>query len=506
MEPIHQLRKVRLEKLEKLKEMGVNPYAYSYDRTHFAKEVIEQISELEKTEKKVAVAGRLMAIRESGKKAAFCDLEDSSGKIQIYIRMDFAGEKNYRIFKLSDIGDIFGFKGKAFKTRSGEISILAEDLEILAKTLSPLPIVKKREVEGEEVVYDQFSDTDLRYRMRYVDLIVNPQVKEVFVKRSKIIESMREFLVDRGYLEVETPILQPIYGGALAKPFVTHHNALDMQLYLRIANELYLKRLIVGGFEGVFEFSKDFRNEGMDRMHNPEFTQVELYIAYHDYEFMMELIEKMMYKIALDVNGSPVITYQNKETDLTPPWKRISLLDAIKEETGYELLDKSKEEIVKIAGKLNVTIEKYWARGKMMEEIFGECVQKKILKPTYITDFPIEISPFAKKKRGNPQLTERFELYVLGEEVANAFSELNDPIDQKERFLNQMEQLKAGDEEAHVIDEDYVQALEFGLPPTTGIGIGIDRLTMVFTNSSSIRDVILFPHMRPVKNEPDKEE
>jgi len=504
MEEIHQLRQVRLTKLEKLKEFGVNPYAYDYDRTDLAREITGNFSDYEKDEKVVSIAGRIMAIRESGKKAAFCDLEDSSGKIQIYFRMDSLKEKKYEIFKLTDIGDIIGVKGKVFKTRTCEITILAEDLEILAKTLSPLPIVKEKKVDGKSVFYDQFSDTDLRYRMRYVDLIVNPGVREVFIKRSKIIESMRKHLVERGYLEVETPILQPVYGGALAKPFVTHHNALDMKLYLRIANELYLKRLIVGGFDGVFEFSKDFRNEGMDRMHNPEFTQMELYIAYHDYEFMMELTEQMIYQIALDVNGTPVVTYHNRETDLTPPWKRISLLDAIKEETGYELQNKTKEELVKIAEKLDVSIEKYWAKGKIIEEIFGERVQDTIIKPAFIKDFPIEISPFAKKKRGNPELTERFELYILGEELGNAFSELNDPIDQKERFLNQVEQLKAGDEEAHVIDEDYVQALEYGLPPTTGIGIGIDRLTMVLTNSSSIRDVILFPHMRLQSKETEK--
>ncbi|RKY85574.1 lysine--tRNA ligase [candidate division KSB1 bacterium] len=503
MEAIQQLRNIRLEKLRKLKELGINPYSYNFDRSHLTREIVENFSSLEKNEKQVSVAGRIMAIRESGKKAAFADLQDSSGKIQIYFRMDKLGEKKYEIFKLADIGDIFGIKGVVFKTRTGEITIFAEDIEILAKTLRPLPVVKEKKVDGKSVFYDQFSDTDLRYRMRYVDLIVNPAVKNVFIKRSKIIESMRKFLTDRGYLEVETPILQPIYGGASARPFVTYHNALDMKLYLRIANELYLKRLIVGGFDGVFEFSKDFRNEGMDRMHNPEFTQMELYIAYHDYEFMMKLVEEMMYRIAIEVNNSPILKFQGMEADLTPPWKRISLYDAIKDETGYELMNKTKEEIIEISEKLDVSIEKFWAKGKIVEEIFSECVEHKIIQPTFITDFPIEISPLAKKKRGNPQLTERFEQYILGKEVANAFSELNDPIDQKERFLDQMEQLKAGDEEAQVLDEDYIMALEYGLPPTTGIGIGIDRLTMLFTDSPSIRDVILFPHMRPIKKETD---
>ncbi len=496
MEELNQLILQRREKLLKLKEMGINPYPYKFDRTHTSQQIKENFDKL--NEKEAAVAGRIMSNRRMGK-AAFFHIQDMDGRIQIYLKKDEVGEKGFELYKLLDIGDIVGVKGLVFKTRTGEISIYARELTLLSKSLRPLPIVKEKEVNGEKIVYDPFSDKELRYRQRYVDLIVNPEVREVFIKRSRIITTMREFLNKRGYLEVETPILQPLYGGAAARPFVTHHNALDMKLYLRIANELYLKRLIVGGFEGVYEFAKDFRNEGMDRFHNPEFTQMELYVAYQDYEWMMQLTEGMISTIAQTVLGSMKITFQGEEIDLTPPWRRLPLFESIKEYAGVDLSDLNEQELRTAAEDLGIAVEDSWGAGKIIDEVFGEFVEPKLIQPTFITDYPLEMSPLAKKHRRNPRLVERFEPIIAGKEVGNAFSELNDPLDQRERFEAQMELRARGDDEAQVLDEDFLRALEYGMPPTAGLGIGIDRLTMLLTDSPSIRDVIFFPHMRPEK-------
>jgi len=493
-EELNELMKIRRQKIEELQKMGVNPYPYKFERTHFSTEIIRNFEKLEG--QTLSLAGRLMALRRMGK-ASFAHLMDSRGRIQIYVRLDNVGEESYKIFKLLDIGDWIGVTGEVFKTRTGEITIVVKQFKLLSKTLRPLPIVKEKVEDGKKIIYDQFADKELRYRQRYVDLVVNPEVREVFVKRSKIISAMRHYLEEKDYLEVETPILQPIYGGAFARPFVTHHNTLDMTLYLRISNELYLKRLIVGGFDGVFEFSKDFRNEGMDRFHNPEFTQMELYVAYEDYYFMMGLVEEMISLIAEKTTGSKKIVYQGNEIDLTPPWKRIRMFDAIEEETGFNLYGRSEEEVREIGKKLSIDVDSLPNKGKIIDEIFGEFVEPKLIQPTFITDFPIEISPLAKKHRDDPNLVERFEPYIAGKEVGNAFSELNDPIDQRQRFEAQMKLRSAGDDEAQVLDEDYLRALEYGMPPTAGLGIGIDRLVMILTDAPSIRDVLLFPQMRP---------
>jgi len=447
----------------------------------------------------VRIAGRLMAIRKMGK-ASFAHIQDAQGKIQIYLRRDDLNEQ-YKAFKLMDIGDIVGVEGFVFKTKTGEISVHAKDLQLLAKSIRPIPIAKEAiDENGNKIIYDQFSDKELRYRQRYVDLIVNPHVKEVFVKRSKIISAIRNYLDTQGLLEVETPVLQPIYGGAAARPFVTHHNTLDMKLYLRIADELYLKRLIVGGFDGVYEISKDFRNEGMDRTHNPEFTMLELYVAYKDYLWMMEFVEKMIYEISNKVFGTSVFEIDGKEIDFTPPWKRISMTDELKRMTGIDVLTATEEEIREELKKRGVELDEGASKGKLIDELFSETVEPTLIEPTFVMDYPLEISPLAKKHRSKEGLVERFEGFVLGREICNAFSELNDPIDQRQRFIEQKKAAEAGDEEAtKQIDEDYVQALEYGMPPTAGLGIGIDRLVMLLTNQPSIRDVILFPQMRPLQ-------
>ncbi|MBL7095157.1 lysine--tRNA ligase [candidate division KSB1 bacterium] len=494
MEELTDIQKVRLEKLGQIKELGVNPYPFSYDRTHFAADVIEKYEP--DVQQNVKIAGRIMAVRKHGK-AAFCHIMDSSGRIQIYVRKDQVGEDKYKIFNLVDIGDIIGVEGEIFKTRTEEITVLVKDLELLSKTLRPLPIVKEKIEEGEKTLYDEFADKEMRYRQRYVDLIVNPEVKDVFLKRTKIYSAMRRFLEDKNYLEVETPILQPLYGGAAARPFITHHNALDIDLYLRIADELYLKRLIVGGFDGVFEFGKDFRNEGISRFHNPEFTMLELYIAYEDYNFMMELVEQMIFAAVQKVTGGSEVVYQGNKIDFTPPWSRRKMGEILKEFTGEEIIGKDKNELLAIAKKLNVPIEAGSDVGKIIDEIFSEIVEPKLIQPTFITDYPLELSPLAKKHRSTAGVVERFEGFIAGKEFCNAFSELNDPIDQRERFEQQVKYGQAGDEEAHVMDEDYIRALEYGMPPTAGLGVGMDRLTMILTDSPSIRDVIFFPHMRP---------
>jgi lysyl-tRNA synthetase class 2 len=493
-EDINKLVKVRIEKLDKIREMGVNPYPYSYDRTHFSKEVIDGFTELEN--KEVGVTGRIMSVRLMGK-AAFCHIQDHKGRIQIYVSKNDIGEDDFALFKILDIGDLVGFTGEVFKTRTEEISVRAKQFKLLAKSLRPLPIVKEKEVDGEKVVYDEFADKELRYRQRYVDLIVNPEVKEVFEKRSKIISSIREFLNKNNFLEVETPILQPLYGGAAARPFTTHHNSLDMKLYMRIANELYLKRLIVGGFDRVYEFAKDFRNEGMDRFHNPEFTQVELYAAYKDYRWMMDFIEELFSYVAMSVFGSTKIKFRGHDIELGKPWRRLPMFEAIEEFTGKDLSKLDEDGLRKAAKELKIEVGPEMGSGKIIDEIFGELVEPKLIQPTFIMDYPVEMSPLAKKHRDNPALVERFEPIIGGKEVANCFSELNDPIDQRERFMEQMRLREKGDDEAQMLDEDFLRALEYGMPPTTGLGIGIDRLVMLLTNQTSIRDVIFFPQMKP---------
>ncbi|NOY60683.1 MAG: lysine--tRNA ligase [Calditrichaeota bacterium] len=496
LDDLNEVMKTRRSKLEQIKELNVNPFTYSYERSTTAQEILDDFEKFE--EKEVSLAGRIMSLRRMGK-AAFAHIMDMSARIQIYVRRDEVGEQSYATFKLTDIGDIIGVKGKVLKTKTGEITILVSHLQLLTKNLRPLPIVKEREEEGKKIVYDAFADTEMRYRQRYVDLIVNRDVKDVFIKRSRIISTMRKYLDDLGYLEVETPVLQPIYGGASARPFTTHHNALDITLYMRIADELYLKRLIVGGYEGVYEISKDFRNEGIDRTHNPEFTMMELYVAYQDYNFMMNLVEDMVNKIAIEVNGSSKVNYQGEEIDLTAPWPRLPMFEAFKKYTGMDLYGKSRDELMAAAQELHVETESFWDSGKILDEIFSEKVEPNLIQPTFICDYPVELSPLAKRHRNDPKLVERFEPYVAGREIGNAFSELNDPIDQRQRFEEQVALREAGDEEAQMLDEDFLRALEYGMPPTTGLGMGIDRLVMLLTDSPSIRDVIFFPTMRPEK-------
>ncbi len=494
-EDINVLMLRRREELEQLTKLGMNPYPYEFTRDAFSTEIIAQFKD-DAHQRIVSIAGRIMSIRRMGK-ASFCHIQDSHGRIQIYLRRDDIGV-SYDAFKLMDIGDIIGVKGFVFRTKMGEVSIHGSELILLSKSLRPLPIAKeKTDAQGNKTIYDPFSDKELRYRQRYLDLVVNQDVRQVFVKRSKMISAIRNFLDVRGYLEVETPVLQPIYGGASAKPFVTHHNALDMKLYMRIADELYLKRLIVGGYDGVYEISKDFRNEGMDKTHNPEFTMLELYVAYHDYMWMMNLVEELVSNIAVTLNGSPSAKLGNREINFTPPWKRITMFDAIKEFTGKDLRDKNENQLRSIAKELHIEIDTKTGAGGIIDEIFGEKVEPHLIQPTFITDYPIEMSPLAKKHRSEPGLVERFEAIVNGKELCNAFSELNDPIDQRSRFEEQMKLAARGDEEAQVIDEDFLRALEYGMPPTTGLGIGIDRLTMLLTNQDSIRDVIFFPQMKP---------
>lgn len=497
MEELNELMRRRREEVEELKKLGITPYPYTFNRTDFSQEILESFSEIA-PRRTVSVAGRIVTIRRMGK-ASFCHIQDSKGKIQIYLKKDDLG-KMYDAFRLMDIGDIIGVTGYVFRTKMGEISVHAQKLELLAKSLRPLPVVKEKiDQHGNKILYDPFSDKELRYRQRYVDLVVNPHVREVFIKRAKLIKTIRNFFDERGYLEVETPILQPIYGGAFARPFITHHNTLDIDLYLRIADELYLKRLIVAGFDGVYEFAKDFRNEGMDKFHNPEFTMLELYVAYKDYHWMMELVEQLLYTAAQAVTGSSKLKVGDNEIDFTPPWKRITTFDAIKEYTGRVLQGRMESELRQIAKELHVEVEPSAGAGKIIDEIFAEKVQPYLLQPTFITDYPIETSPLAKRHRTKQVLVERFELVANRIELCNAFSELNDPLDQRARFEEQMKLKDTGDEEAQVLDEDFLRALEYGMPPTAGLGIGIDRLTMLLTNQDSIRDVIFFPLMKPEK-------
>ena len=503
----------RREEKTELEKLGINPYPPESFEVNVKASDIHENYEKQKTEyKNISIAGRLMTRRIMGS-ASFAELQDSTGKIQIYVRRDdiCPGEDktlyNTIFKKLLDIGDIIGVHGFVFTTQTGEISIHVTELKVLSKSLRPLPIVKEVvDEQGKAVTFDAFTDPEMRYRQRYVDLIVNPQVKDTFRKRTALVNSMRNFLNDRGYLEVETPVLQPLYGGAAAKPFKTHHNALNTTLYLRIANELYLKRLIVGGFDGVYEFSKDFRNEGMSRFHNPEFTQVELYVAYKDYKWMMNLVEEMVEKVALDLHGTTEIPVGENIINFQRPWKRFTMFEAIQHFTGIDISQMDEGEMRKTAQSLHVHVDNTMGKGKLIDEIFGEKCEPFLIQPTFITDYPVEMSPLAKKHRTVQGLAERFEVMCNGKEICNAFSELNDPIDQRQRFQEQLELGKRGDEEAMVLDEDFLRALEYGMPPTAGLGIGIDRLSMIMTNSNSIQEVLFFPQMKPEKRAGDPTE
>ena len=491
---------IRRDSLAELRALGINPYpAAEYKTNVFAAEILEYYNQEKNNFQDVCLAGRIMSRRIMGN-ASFAELMDSSGRIQIYVRRDDIcdGEDKTlynKVFKhLLDIGDIIGVKGHVFKTQMGETTVHVKEFTLLSKSIRPLPIVK----EKDGIVFDAFTDPEMRYRQRYVDLIVNPGIRDVFRKRTRIIQSMRELFNSRGYLEVETPILQPIPGGASARPFITHHNTLDIPLYLRIANELYLKRLIVGGFEGVYEFAKDFRNEGMDRTHNPEFTVMEIYIAYKDYNWMMSFTEEIVKKAVMDLHGKTEILYGDKTINLNPPYRRISMPDAIKEYTGYDISVMGEADLRRLCDKLEVPNTPEMGKGKLVDAIFGEKCEHNFIQPTFIIDYPEETSPLTKKHRSKPGLVERFELMINGKEIANAYSELNDPVDQMERFQEQLKLSEKGDDEAMFIDLDFVRALEYGMPPTSGMGLGIDRLTMLLTNQPSIQDVLLFPQMKPL--------
>ena len=491
---------VRRESLQKLRDLGINPYpAEEFKSTATVGSIVGDFENYEG--KNVVISGRMMSRRLMGK-ASFAELKDSTGRMQIYVNRDEIASGDDKsmyndVFKkLLDIGDILGIEGKVFKTQVGEPSVFVHKLTLLSKSLRPLPVVK---TDASGKVHDAFSDAELRYRQRYVDLIVNDHVKETFLKRTKITNSIRQFFNERDYLEVETPILQPIPGGAAARPFKTHHNALDIPLYLRIANELYLKRLIVGGFDAVYEFAKDFRNEGMDKTHNPEFTVMELYVAYKDYHWMMEMTEQLLEKVATDSNGSSAVQVGNHTIEFKAPYPRVPILEAIKIHTGYDVAGMKEDELKEVCRKVGVEVEESMGVGKLIDELFGEKCEHHYIQPTFITDYPKEMSPLTKKHRDNKELTERFELMVNGKELANAYSELNDPIDQKERFEEQLKLSEKGDDEAMFIDHDFIRSLEYGMPPTSGIGIGIDRLVMLLTNNSSIQEVLFFPQMRPEK-------
>lgn len=495
---------IRRKSLEEFRKLGINPYpAELFDVNASAEEILLNYERHKSDYRQISIAGRIMSRRIMGN-ASFAELQDETGRIQIYIRRDdICPEEDKTLYntvfkKLLDIGDIIGVKGFGFTTQTGEISIHVTNLTVLSKSLRPLPVVKETtDEQGNIVKHDAFTDPEQRYRMRYVDLIVNPDVRDAFVKRTQLVNSMRQYLNAKAYLEVETPILQPLYGGAAARPFKTHHNTLDMTLYLRIANELYLKRLIVGGFNGVYEFSKDFRNEGMSRFHNPEFTQIELYVAYKDYYWMMDLVEEMIEKAALDLHGKTDIQVGDKIIDFRRPWKRYTMFEAIHHFTGIDISAMNEVELRETCRKLHVPMDETMGKGKLIDQIFGEKCEPLLIQPTFITDYPIEMSPLAKKHRSKPGLVERFEAICNSKEIANSFSELNDPIDQRQRFEEQLELGKRGDEEAMTLDEDFLRALEFGMPPTAGLGIGIDRLAMIMTNSPSIQDVLFFPQMKP---------
>jgi len=491
---------IRRQSLAELRELGIEPYpASGFDVDSYSTEIKNEFKD-EAERRNVKIAGRIMSRRIMGK-ASFVELMDSEGRIQVYItRDDLCPGEDKELYntvfkKLLDIGDFIGIEGFVFRTKTGEISVHAESLSVLSKSLRPLPVVKMKD----GVAFDKFTDPELRYRQRYVDLLVNDEVKDIFVKRTKIFDAMREFFNDKGYLEVDTPVLQSIPGGAAARPFTTHLNALDIDLYLRIANELYLKRLIVGGFEGVYEFSRNFRNEGMDRTHNPEFTVIEIYVSYKDYKWMMEFTEQMLEHVALKVLGTTKVKVGENEIDFKAPYKRVTMIDAIKDHTGIDISGMDEDQLRSVCDKLGVEQDETMGKGKLIDEIFGEKAEGKYIQPTFIIDYPIEMSPLCKRHRDNPELTERFELMVNGKELANAYTELNDPIDQRKRFEEQLKLSEKGDDEAMFIDQDFLRALEYGMPPTSGMGIGMDRLTMLLTGQTSIQEVLLFPLMRPEK-------
>ncbi|MFA7330964.1 MAG: lysine--tRNA ligase [Candidatus Delongbacteria bacterium] len=483
----------RLNKLESLRGLGVDPWPVGFVREQRVAGVLAEFAALQESGAAVSLAGRLMGLRRMGK-ATFAELRDGGEKIQLYVQRDQVGADTYDVFKLFDIGDIVGVTGRAFTTRTGEPSIEVNRIQLLAKNLQPLPASKEKDGQ----VFDEFSDKDQRYRQRYVDLLVNPATRTVFEQRSRIVSAIRRHLEGEGYLEVETPVLQPIYGGAAAKPFVTHHNALDMRLYLRIANELYLKRLIVGGFDRVFEFARDFRNEGMDRFHNPEFTQVECYAAYQDYRDMMRLVETLIAGIAVDLHGGTKVLLKGHEVELAPPWRRATMMELLQEATGENLLELDEPALRTLAKRLHVEVEPSDGWSRIVDEIFGALVEPTLIQPTFVCDYPREMSPLARRHRSDPRLVERFEAVVAGKELCNSFTELNDPLDQRQRFEEQNRLIQRGDAEAHPMDEDFIRALETGMPPTAGLGIGVDRLVMLLTGAESIRDVIFFPTMRPL--------
>lgn len=499
---------VRRNSLQAMRDLGIEPYpAEEYIVTGHTEEIKSNFKD-DAPRRDVAVAGRIMSRRIMGK-ASFVELQDGDGRIQVYINRDeICPDENKDLYnvvfkKLLDIGDIIGVEGYVFRTQTGEISVHAQKLTVLAKSLRPLPIVKVKD----GVTYDAFDDPELRYRRRYVDLIVNDGIKDIFIKRSKVYSAMRNYFAEHGYMEVETPILQSIAGGASARPFITHHNSLDMELYLRIATELYLKRLIVGGLEGVYEIGKNFRNEGMDRTHNPEFTCMEIYVAYKDYNWMMKFTENMLERICLEVNGTTKVMVGDKEIDFKAPFRRVTMIDAIKEFTGVDITGMNEEQLREVCNNLGIEIDETMGKGKLIDEIFGEKCEGNYIQPTFITDYPIEMSPLTKRHRTNPELTERFELMVNGKELCNAYSELNDPIDQYERFVEQMKLSEKGDDEAMIIDHDFIRALEYGMPPTSGMGIGMDRLVMLMTGQTTIQEVLFFPQMRPEKvQKRDREE
>ncbi|GBD05300.1 Lysine--tRNA ligase [bacterium HR20] len=488
----------RYEELQTLESRGIEPFPYSYDRTHSSQQILGTFRDDDPSSlADVSIAGRIMAIRRMGK-ATFFHIQDAEGKIQCYIKADELPEQ-YEILRLLDIGDIVGVRGFVFRTRTGEVTVHCQQLHLLCKSLRPLPVVKEeRDEHGNVIVHDAFSDKEQRYRRRYIDLIVNPHVRQTFIVRSRMITAIRRYFDSRGWLEVETPILQPLYGGASARPFTTYLNALDMPLYLRIADELYLKRLIVGGFEGVYEISKNFRNEGIDRMHNPEFTALEIYVAYRDYHWMMEMTEDLLVTVTAEVRGrSSLVRADGREIPLQRPFRRVRLLDAIAEVIGEPINGRTEQELAMLCKRFDVELPPSPSRAKMIDELFSKLVQPNLVEPTFVTDYPVEMSPLAKRHRSEPSLVERFELFIGGMEIANAFSELNDPRDQRQRFEEQARLRAGGDDEAMVLDEDFLMALEIGMPPTAGLGIGIDRLAMLMTGAASIRDVILFPLMRP---------
>ena len=501
------LLRTRRQKLDSLRERGIEPFAYRFDRSHTSSQALdafekaegEGVLDEEGRGDRVRVAGRIVSWRGHGR-SAFAHLEDGYGRVQLYFRLNVLGDERFQALELLDLGDWIGVEGQVFRTRTGEVTVLAESWVLLSKSLRPLPRGKE-EVDaetGERVVHSGFADVQSRYRQRYADLAVNPEVREVFRLRARVVRSLRDFLDDRDYLEVETPILQPLYGGAAARPFTTHHNALDMKLYLRIADELYLKRLVVGGMERVYEVGKDFRNEGIDRSHNPEFTMLEFYEAFADYRDMMSLVEEMLERVAQDATGSSVVTYQGSEIDFTPPFRRVSFVEALSQALGGNLHEMTDEELRDRAREEGVDERlEGMGRGRLMDKLFGALVEEDLVAPTFVVDYPVELSPLAKLHREDPRLTERFELFVAGRELANAFSELNDPLDQRARFLTQVQLRDAGDDETHPVDEDYLRAMEYGMPPTGGVGIGVDRLVMLLADQPSIRDVILFPTLRP---------